>query len=315
MVSETNESIARRRRLPSLSALRAFEAAARYGSFRAAADELNVTHSAISHQVKALEEHLGVPLFSRGSRAVRLTEEGRILFPILREAFDGIVAGTDMLRRRQNAGPLTIQIYVTLAVKWLLPRLHEFSAAYPEVQIALATSYTDWDFVRGEVDAAILLVEHKTTDLDYTPLGKAHLFPVCAPKLLESGPPLKKPEDLRHHRLLHVYPAKHDWPDWLAAAGVTDLSPDSSSGARFDSYLLALEEAASGGGVSLATQVLVADDIEKGRLVAPFDVKVPNRAPWYFVCPRERRNEPRIVKFRTWLLDTLKDMQPGKGFD
>ena len=125
--TNTNTPISRHRRLPSLSALRAFEAAARHSSFRMAADELNVTHSAISHQVKALEDHLSVPLFSRGGRAVHLTEEGRILFPILREAFDNIIAGTEMLRRQHSSGPLTIQVYVTLAVKWLLPRLHAFS--------------------------------------------------------------------------------------------------------------------------------------------------------------------------------------------
>ncbi|WP_421877737.1 transcriptional regulator GcvA [Pacificispira sp.] len=300
--------------MPSLSALRAFEAAARHGSFRSAADELNVTHSAISHQVKALEENLGVPLFSRGGRAVRLTEEGRILFPVLREAFDGIVAGTDLLRRRQSGGTLTVQVYVTLAVRWLLPRLHGFAKAHNEVQVALATSYTDWDFARGEVDAAILFVEHRHADLDYTPLGKARLFPVCAPSLLENGPRLREPADLRAHRLLNVYPAKHDWPDWLAAAGVTDLEPD-LAGPRFDSYLLALEEAAAGGGVSLTTQAFVADDLARGRLVIPFDLKVDSRAPWYLVCAKERRNEPRIVKFRNWLLETVGNEPDGSGFE
>lgn len=300
--------------MPSLSALRAFEGAARHGSFRAAADELNVTHSAISHQVKALEEHLGVPLFSRGGRAVRLTEEGRILFPVLREAFDSIVAGTDLLRRRQSGGNLTIQVYVTLAVKWLLPRLHGFYARHPEVQVALSTSYNDWDFARGDVDAAILFVEHRHADLDYTHLGSARLFPVCAPSLLEDGPPLNGPEDLRNHRLLNVYPAKNDWPDWFDGAGVSDLCPD-PEGPRFDSYLLALEEAAAGDGVSLATQAFVADDLEQGRLVVPFDLVVDSRTPWYLVCAKERKNEPRIVKFRNWLLETLENTPKGKGFD
>ena len=314
MTMDRNVATNRHRRLPSLSALRAFEAAARHGSFRAAADELNVTHSAISHQVKALEDHLNVPLFSRGGRAVRLTEEGRILFPILRESFDNIVAGTDMLRRRQSAGPLTIQVYVTLAVRWLLPRLHAFSQAQPDVQVALATSYTDWDFARGEVDAGILFVETKHADLDYTLLGKGRLFPVCAPALLKSGPPLRTPEDLRHHRLLDVYPAKHDWPDWLRAAGVESLAPN-VSGARFDSYLLALEEAASGSGVSLALEAFVADDLKRGRLVMPFDLKVECRRPWYFVCPKERRNEPRVAKFRDWLLGCIRGSNGDRGFD
>lgn len=311
---DSNENIMRRRRMPSLSALRAFEAAARHGSFRAAAEELNVTHSAISHQVKALEEHLGVPLFTRGGRAVALTEEGRILFPVLREAFDGIMAGTDLLRRRQTAGTLTVQTYVTLAARWLLPRLHGFSIAHPEVQVALATSYTDYEFARGEVDAGILQAESKHADLDYVELGRVQLFPVCAPSLLEAGPPLETPSDLRHHRLLNVYPATHDWPDWLAGAGVPDLVPV-EGGARFDNYLLALEEAASGEGVALGHMAFVADDLRRGRLVAPFDIKVDGRAPWYFVCAKQRRREPRIEKFRSWLLETIDAGGEGSGFE
>lgn len=313
MVNETNVSSARRRRMPSLSALRAFEAAARHGSFRSAADELNVTHSAISHQVKALEEYLSVPLFLRGGRAVRLTEEGRILFPILRDAFDSITAGTDILQRRQSTGTLIIQVYVTLAVKWLLPRLHSFSKAHPEVQVSLATSFTDWDFARGEVDSAILLVENRHTDLDYTLLGPQRLFPVCSPSLLENGPALNTPQDLRNHYLLDVYPAENNWNDWLAAAGVPDLAPDPGT-PRFDSYLLAMEEAASGQGVTLATPVFAASDLQSGRLVVPFDFSIESRTPWYYVCQKERRNDPRVAKFKAWLLDTIKSEPNGAGF-
>lgn len=295
----------RSRRLPSLSALRAFEAAARHSSFRAAADELSVTHSAISHQVKALEQEFGVPLFSRGGREVKLTEEGRILYPILRDAFDNILAGTDLLRRRQPSGSLTIQVYVTLAVKWLLPRLHDFAQSHPEIQVALSTSYTDWSFARGDVDAAILLVENRQSDLHYTPLGKTRFFPVCAPSLLEGNTPIQTPQDLRHHRLLNVYPARRDWVDWLTAAGIPDLAPD-PAGPSFDNYLLALEEAAAGSGVSMATPAFVRDDLERGRLVAPFDLMIDGRASWYFVCRRERKDEPRIARFRDWILRTVR---------
>ena len=295
----------RRRRLPSLSALRAFEAAARHSSFRAAADELSVTHSAISHQVKALEQEFGVPLFSRGGREVRLTEEGRILYPILRDAFDNILAGTDLLRRRQPSGALTIQVYVTLAVKWLLPRLHDFSQSYPDIQVALSTSYTDWTFARGEVDAAILLIEGRQSDLHYTALGKTRFFPVCAPSLVTGDHAIRTPEDLRHHRLLNVYPARRDWVDWLTAAGIPDLAPD-PAGPSFDNYLLALEEAAAGAGVSMATPAFVRDDLERGRLVAPFDLMIEGRASWYFVCRKERKDEPRIARFRDWILQTVR---------
>jgi LysR family glycine cleavage system transcriptional activator len=313
-MNETKANQTRRRNLPSLSALRAFEAAARHGSFRAAAEELNVTHSAISHQVKALEEDLGVPVFSRGGRAIRLTEEGRLFFPILRDAFDGIVAGADVLRRQRGAGPLTLQVYVTLAVKWLLPRLHGFYLDHPEVQIFVGTSYTEWDFHRDDVDAAIVFADQRHADLDYTHLGRAKLFPVCSPALLDSGPPLREAADLRHHRLLDVYPARHDWRHWLDSVGLEDLRPD-PNGARFDSYLLSLEEAAAGEGVSLATRAFVAEDLASGRLIAPLAEEVDNRAPWCFVCPRERRNEPRIAALRDWLLETIGADGPGAGFD
>lgn len=312
-MKETNPDFFRRRRMPSLSALRAFEAAARHGSFRSAAEELNVTHSAISHQVKSLEEYLSVPMFLRGGRAIRLTEEGRILYPILREAFDSIMAGTDLLQRLQNRGALSIQVYVTMAVKWLLPRLNSFSKAHPEVQISLSTSHNHWDFARGDADAAILLVRQQHTDLEYTFMGKEILFPVCAPSLLESGPPLTKPEDLRNHCLLDVYPAENDWPDWLQAAGVADVSPDPNR-PRFDNYLLALEEAIAGEGVSLATQIFVDKDLQAGRLVIPFDFRVESRTPWCFVCQKERRNDPRIAKFRSWLMDAVAQDPPGIGF-
>lgn len=297
--------IARRRRLPSLNALRAFEAAARHSSFRAAADELSVTHSAISHQVKALEQEFGVPLFSRGGREVRLTEEGQILSPILRDAFDNILAGVDLLRRRQPSGSLTVQVYVTLAVKWLLPRLHDFSHSHPDIQVALATSYTDWSFADGDVDAAILLVESRQSDLHYTALGKTRFFPVCAPSLLKGRHAIRSPEDLRHHRLLNVYPARQDWVDWLTAAGVPDFAPD-PAGPSFDNYLLALEEAAAGAGVSMATPAFVRDDLDRGRLAAPFDLMIEGRASWYFVCRRERKDEPRIARFRDWILQTVR---------
>ncbi|MEQ8441965.1 MAG: transcriptional regulator GcvA [Alphaproteobacteria bacterium] len=313
-ISATNSDSDRRRRMPPLSALKAFEAAARHMSFRAAADELNVTHSAVSHQIKSLEEFLDVALFLRGGRAVKLTEEGRLLFPVLRDSFDNIAAGTDLLRRRRVSGSLTLQVYVTLAVKWLLPRLHDFAKRNPEIQIALSTSYTGWDFSREEGDAGIIFARHKHAELHYTHLGRATWFPVCAPGLLKGDPPLEKPVDLLNHRLFQVYPARSAWSDWLGAVGVGPDIPD-ITGPYFDNYLLALEAAASGEGLSLATRVFVEQDIRDGRLVAPFKKTSETSGGWYFVCSKERRQEPRIARVRDWLCALVAESGKENPFD
>jgi len=313
-LSATNSDTDRRRRMPPLSALKAFEAAARHMSFRAAADELNVTHSAVSHQVKSLEEFLDVALFLRGGRAVKLTEEGRLLFPVLRDAFDNISAGTDLLRRRRVSGSLTLQVYVTLAVKWLLPRLHDFANRNPEIQIALSTSYTGWEFSREEGDAGIIFARQRHAELHYTHLGRAKWFPVCAPGLLEGDPPLKSPADVLRHRLFQVYPARNAWSDWLGEVGQGSTGPE-LAGPYFDNYLLALEAAASGEGLSLATRVFVEQDLRDGRLVAPFKQTAETSGGWYFVCSKERRHEPRIAKVREWLSNLVKEAGKDNPFD
>lgn len=292
-----------RRNLPSLSAVRAFEAAARHASFRSAAEELNVTHSAISHQVKALERALGIALFARHARSVELTEEGAILFPIVRESFDHIADGIALLNRRQLQGVLTIQVYVTVAMRWLLPKLPTFTRDNPDIRIAIATAYTDWDFNREHADAGIVFADPANNDLEVSPLYRGRLFPVCAPDLVDSG--LKTPADLVNFRLLDVYTAPADWPRWLEVAGV-DPDKTEVERASFDSYILALEAAASGDGVALANWMFARADIESGRLVRPFDSVIDQPTPLSFVCPRERREEPRIAAFRDWLIKEIQ---------
>lgn len=294
-----------RRRLPSLSALRAFEAAARHGSFRVAAEELNVTHSAISHQVKALEQDLGVPLFARGGRTVQLTEEGQILYPVVRDSFDSMVGATDLLRRRQLTGTLTVQLYVTVAMRWLLPLIPSFTRENPDIRVALSTSYTDWDFDRDHADAGIIFAMKRHSDLDYTKLYHGDLFPVCHPDLLTGDAALKTLSDLGRHRLLDVYTAPDDWPRWLCAAGVDPESIERER-ASFDSYILALEAACAGDGVTLTNGLFAHADLKSGRLVRPFDVSVRQLAPLCFVCPKERRDEPRIAAFRKWLIERVE---------
>eukprot|EP00752_Nemacystus_decipiens_P000977 g977.t1 len=306
-MNETNsraDANRRRRRLPSLRALQAFEAAGRLGSFRSAAEELNVTHSAISHQVKALEEDLGASLFVRGGRAVALTTEGRILLPILRDAFDSIGAGADLIGRRRGGGALTVQVYVTVAVKWLMPRLGDFQARRPGAGVALATSISDWGFARDVADAAIVFAAAEVEGLDVTPLHRGEMFPVCAPELLEGAAALRTPADLRRYPLLNVYTSPDDWPRWLAAAGVEGLGPTQL--VSYDSYLLALEAAMRGEGVAISYDLYAAPDLADGRLVRPFEIATPAGAALSFVCPKERARDPRIAGFRDWLVEQMR---------
>jgi LysR family transcriptional regulator, glycine cleavage system transcriptional activator len=289
-----------RHRLPPLSALRAFEAAARRLSFREAGDELCVTHSAISHQVKDLERELGGPLFWRKGRRVELTEAGETLFPVLRDAFVRIGETTARLRERGGAGELTLQVYVTVASRWLLPRLHRFEAAEPELRLRLSTSHRSWGFDTEHADAGLIYREPPLeADLTYWPLFRARLVAVASPALVQGGLGLRQPVDLVNQRRLGVYPAEHDWALWLAAAGVGELASHGSI--LFDSYLLALEAAIDGQGVALVPDFVAAVDLRAGRVVQPFDLAVAQPGAWHLVCRKERMRERAIVGLRDWL--------------
>ena len=289
-----------RHRLPSLSALRAFEAAARHLSFRRAGDELCVTHSAVSHQVKELERELGGPLFWRKGRRVELTEAGEALFPVLRDAFGRIGETTARLRERSAVGDLTLQVYVTVASRWLLARLHRFEAAHPDLSLRLSTSHQSWDFDAENVDIGLVYREPPLDPaLAWWPLFRARLAAVASPGLVQGGLGLRQPAELVNHRLLGVYTAEADWPLWLEAAGVGQLAD--RRGPLFDSYLLALEAAIDGQGLALVPDFLAAADLKAGRVILPFAAAPPQRGGWYLVCRKERALDRRIGRLRDWL--------------
>jgi LysR family transcriptional regulator, glycine cleavage system transcriptional activator len=194
-----------------LRALTAFEAAARLGSFRLAADELGITRSAVSHQIRTLEENLGIELFRRDARRAALSQQGQVYYPAVRDAFDQIEAQTQLLRPQRGDNELTLQVYVTVALKWLIPRLHDFERRYPDMKVKLSTAYFDWDFDEGHVDAAFILARNRSPNHYYRTLFASRLTPVCSPKLLQGETPLATPADLRHHKLLYVYTAEEDW--------------------------------------------------------------------------------------------------------
>ncbi len=289
-----------RRDLPPLRALTAFEAAARLGSFRMAANELGITRSAVSHQVKLLEDRLGTQLFRRDARRAELTQSGQAYFPAIRDAFDQIEAQTRAARPSVTDNELTVQVYVTVALKWLIPRLHDFERRFPDMKVRLSTSYFDWDFDDRNVDLGIILARNKAPGHYYRPLFKSYLVPVCAPQLLKGDNPLKKPEDLKKHKLIDVYTAEEDWQLWLDAAGVKGVKP--SNRLSVDSYILAQEAAIEGRGVAMTIGPFASEEIKLGRLVQPFPMRAPNRNQWYFACHSEHRNKPKIKRFEDWLV-------------
>lgn len=286
--------------LPPLKALHVFEVAGRHLSFTRAAEELHVTQAAVSHQIKKLEEKLGVKLFRRFNRRLLLTEEGQIYLPAVREALRHIGHATDQLLAKHRTGVLTVSVLPSFAAKWLVPRLHKFRDLYPDVDVRVSAFEWPVDFGRDEVDLAIRYGRGKWPGLQADPLLTEEVFPVCSPALVEGGNALLKPADLRHQTLLHDDYSREDWRIWLKAAGVTQVDP--RRGLSFSHTSIMLEAAESGQGVALGRTPLVADDLARGRLVKPFDISLPADYAYYVVCPVEAADRPKITAFREWLL-------------
>jgi len=292
------------RKLPPLNALRAFEAAARHLSFTKAAGELNVTQAAISHQVKTLEEHLGLPLFRRLNRRLVLTEAGQVYLPVLREAFDAIASGTSRLNRDDSSGPLHVTVVPSLAAKWLLPRMSRFRDRHPDIDVMVSANNSLIDFSEGTFEMGIRYGAGNYPALETTLLFGDEVFPVCSPRLLEGPYPLRTPEDLRHHTLLHDEVSRQDespdWRSWLQAVGVTEV--DWRRGPGFSDSSMVIEAAAAGQGVALGHRWLAAADLEGGRIVMPFGPVLPSKFSYYVVSPRGIAERRRVRLFREWLV-------------
>jgi LysR family glycine cleavage system transcriptional activator len=292
------------RRLPPLNALRAFEAAARHLSFTKAAEELYVTQAAVSHQVKALEQALGVRLFRRLNRRLMLTDAGQLYLPALTAAFEGIDAATARLRADEDAGTLSVSVANSLAAKWLLPRLPRFRERHPEIDVEVSALDRLVEFGRDNVDMGIRYGLGNYPGLRVDPLMEDTVFPVCSPTLRDGSPPLRARADLAQHTLLHDdVPAGEapDWRAWLAAAGVAGVDP--SRGPRYSHSSLVLQAAIEGQGVALGRSSLVSLDLEAGRLVQPFGPALPSHYACYVVSPAATAERPKIKAFRDWLLE------------
>jgi LysR family glycine cleavage system transcriptional activator len=292
-------------RLPSLNGLRAFEAAARHLSFTQAASELNVTQTAISHQIRRLEEELGIRLFIRKNRALALTPKARDYLPGVRAAFNDLRLATDRLLRKDDDHVLTVSTLASLAAKWLLPRLTAFQEAHPGIDVRITTSTALVDFKAGDVDAAIRYGRGNWQGLRADWLMADDFFPVCSPALLNGKRPLKCPEDLRDHVLLHTSTNGDDWRQWLTAAGLpSDISRQ--PGITFDLILMTVQAAIDGIGVAMGRTSYVQDDIAKGRLVVPFKIALPADAGFYLVSPEGVAEPPKLGAFRQWLIASAK---------
>lgn len=289
-------------RLPSLNGLRAFESAARHMSFTQAAQELNVTQTAISHQIRRLEAELGVSLFLRLKDGLTLTEAGQAYLPGIRSAFHELRYSTEQLFAARDNTVLTISTLVSVASKWLLPRLPAFQQTFPDIEVRVSAATDLVDFRHGGIDAAIRYGRGDWKGLRADWLMSDEIFPVCSPALLKGGKALQTPADLANHTMLQVSGmTAADWNTWLSAA---DQPAKLAKGSRltFDLAMMAVQAAVDGQGVCIGRSTYVDDDLRAGRLVAPFALRLKDDLGFYLVTPHETANSKKIVALRTWLL-------------
>lgn len=290
------------RRLPPLTTLSAFDAAARHLSFSRAAGELHVTHGAVSHAIRHLEEDLGIKLFERRTRGVQLTPAGALYAVEIAAALDRIGAATITATAPRSAGVLTVSTSDGFAGRWLVPRLNRFHREHRDIDVRLSTSGALVDFVRDGIDLAIRYGEGGYQGVVSELLSEEEVSPVCSPELLRGKHPLRKPEDLRHHRLIHDN-FRIGWTTWLASAGVDGV--DSERGVRFDSAAYAVEAAVQGEGVLLGRSALVSADLAAGRLVRPFELALSSRWRYYVVYPEGALRQRKVKAFRDWLFEEM----------
>ncbi|WP_115720239.1 transcriptional regulator GcvA [Gallaecimonas mangrovi] len=292
------------RRLPPLNALRVFESSARNASFAAAAEELFVTASAVSHQIKTLEEYLGVSLFSRNKRRVELTAAGEQYLTSIKHALDEIEAATQRLATSQENNVVQISVAPNFLIRWLMPRMARFQEQYPDVELQINASMGLIDFNRASTDMAVYFGNGEWEDIEIHFLRKVMLMPVCSPKLATSRLPLDKPEDLRNHTIIYVSKRKYEWENWLKQAGVPNLKPKGSM--QISSGQLATAAAQEGLGVALADSTLTSREIESGRLVVPFDIKLDTLKAFYLVYRKNRPLTTGMKAFKEWVMAEMQ---------
>ena len=292
-------------RLPPLNSLRAFESAGRHLSFSKAADELNVTPGAISQQIRVLEEFLQTSLFKRRNRLIVLTDEGQVCLPMVSEGFANLTEAVEAVRKFGRNDPLTITSAPSFISKWLIPRLDKFNAKHADIDVRIDASSRLVDFVNEDIDVGIRFGDGEYAELESIYLFSFELIPVCSPSLVEKIK-LNELSDIKNHTLLHSQydesdPGWPDWAMWLATVGVADV--DTGHGIYFNQSEMLLEAAIEGQGIGLVGEVLVANDIAEGRLIQPFETKLPVRLCYHLVSSRQKAQSAKVVAFRDWILE------------
>ncbi len=292
------------RHLPPLNALRSFEAAARLGSFNLAADELHVTPSAVSHQIRSLEEFLNIKLFQRVNRRTQLTSPGEKYLSAVEHALDEIDVATRRLLTTPNASAINLSVVPAFLTRWLVPRIRAFQASHPDVELRLSASTGPTDFARSDTDMAIYFGRNEWQGVESRHLKDVTLIPVCSPKLLDQGLPLDRPEDLLQQTLLHVANRSSEWDQLLDEAGVPH--PAINKGVIFSSTSLAINAAIEGVGIALADPLLVEREVNYGQLIIPLDITLDTKRGFYLVHQRGRQPTAAMRDFIDWLLAELR---------
>jgi LysR family glycine cleavage system transcriptional activator len=287
------------RRLPPLSALRPFEAAARLESFSRAADELHLTHGAISRQVRALEDHVGVALFARHGKRVTLTASGRAFAERVRAALHEITLAAEAVNTSRRENRLTVSVLPSFASRWLMPRLIRFMEAHPEIEVSVMATVALANFTTDEVDIAVRFGRGPYPPLVSEPFLEDEWFPVASPKLKMP----KHPRDLLHMRLIRE--DMDSWDDWFLAAGV-QLDKPLAGGPYFNDATYSLQAAARGEGIALARRSITGEDLERGVLKRLFDVSVKTNERYWFVSPKQTADLPKVRAFREWMKAELR---------
>ncbi len=285
-----------------LNALRAFEASARHLSFTKAARELNVTQGAVSRQVKLLESDLNVILFHRLHRKLSLTDQGQMLFHPISEALDIMTTAVGTLKNQTK--DLSLKVHPTFAIRWLVPRLYKFQAIHPDIQVRFTTSNINADFKRENFDMAITYRGNETSGVVRKKILEECLIPVCSPKLLNTGLSLEKPSDLKCFSLLHNSPDQLEWRSWAAKANVKGLSFE--RGQVFEIDDAALQAATAGLGIALGDRLLIKEDLDTGRLVAPFEYAQVKTGIYYISWPKKNAAKHGVMAFKDWLTKEIE---------
>ncbi len=294
------------RRLPPLNSLRVFEAAARHLSFTRAAEELFVTQAAVSHQIKALEEFLGLKLFRRRNRSLLLTEEGQSYFLDIKDIFSSLAEATDKVLERSEKGTLTISLPPSFAIQWLVPRLADFNQQEPDIDVRIKAADMEEGSLTDDVDVAIYYGRGHWSGLRADKLYQEFLIPLCAPSLLMGNKSLETLTDLKHHTLLHDTSRK-DWKQFVKENHLDGVNVN--HGPIFSHSTMVLQAAAHGQGIALGNNVLAQPEMDAGRLIAPFDQVLMTQNAFYVVCHEKQADTGRIATFRDWMLAKAQSEQ------